>query len=131
MLDLKVNVIIGEFLMSGTMKATIHLGLDHNANLFTYKNTDFEELETLFGVTQKLILEQKHDSKQLSTIEWHVTPWTRSTLQHDRVIKLSEAKYMFIQIPCFVWERCIHSHWSWSSGKIILNISRTPMKTKN
>ena len=106
--------------MSATMKAAIHLGLDHNANLFTYKNADLEELKTLFDITQKLILEQKHKIKQVSTIEWHVTPWVRSTVPHDRAIKLSKAR-----------GRCTHSHWSWTSGKNNSNISREPLNTKN
>ena len=47
MLDLKVNALRCELFMSATMKAAIHLGLDQNANLLTYRNTDFEELKTL------------------------------------------------------------------------------------
>ena len=78
--------------MSATMKAAIHLGLDYHANLFTYNNTDSEEPKTPFGTTQKLTMEQKYEIKQVSTIEWHVTPWMRSTFLHYRVIKLSKAK---------------------------------------
>ena len=47
---------------------------------------------TLFDITQKLILEQKHGIKGGSTMEWHVTPWMRSTLPHDTVFKPSEAR---------------------------------------
>ena len=54
--------------MSATMKAAIHLGENYENNLFTYRNTDFEELKTKFDITQKLILEQKHDIKLVSTI---------------------------------------------------------------
>ena len=43
-------------------------------------------------VTQKLILKQKHEIKQVSIVEWHVAPWVRSTLLNDRVTKLSKAK---------------------------------------
>ena len=75
MLDLEINVLTCGSFMSATLKATIHLGLDHNANLFTYKNTDFEELKTLFDITQKPTLEQKHEMTQIPTTERHVTPW--------------------------------------------------------
>ena len=69
MLDLKVNVIIWGTFMSATMKTAVHLGLDHEKNLLIAKNTDFEELKTLFDITQKLILEQKkHETKGGSTI---------------------------------------------------------------
>ena len=49
-------------------------------------------LETLFDITQKLVLNQKHEIKQVFTIEWQFTHWMRSTLLHDKVIKLSKAK---------------------------------------
>ena len=74
------------------MKAAIHLGENSNDNLVTFRNTNFEALKTLFDITQKLILNQKHDIKHVFTIEWQFTPWMRSTLLHDRVIKLSKAK---------------------------------------
>ena len=78
--------------MSTTMKAAIHLGENYNDNLFTDRNTNFEALKTLFDVTQELILNQKREIWHVSTIEWQFTPWMRSTLLHDKVIKLSEAK---------------------------------------
>ena len=62
-LDLKVSVLFWRLFVSATMKAAIHLGLDLNANLFTY------------NFTQKLVLEQKREIKQVSTIEQHFAPW--------------------------------------------------------
>ena len=74
------------------MKAAIHLGENCKDNLFTHRNTDFETLKTLFDITQKLILNQKHEVRHVSTIDGQVTPWMRSTLLHDKVIQLSKAK---------------------------------------
>ena len=91
-LDQKVNVLIWVLFMSPTMKAAIHLGENYNENLFTYKNTNFKALKTLFDITQKLILNQKHEIRHVSTIDWQFTRWMKSTLQHDRVIKLWKAK---------------------------------------
>ena len=60
--------------------------------MFTTKNTDFEQLKTLFDITQKLILEQRIEIHGVSTIEGHVTSWRRSTLLHDKENKLSKAR---------------------------------------
>ena len=46
--------------MSTTTKVVIHLGHNYHENLSTYRNTNFEELKTLFDITQKLSLNQKH-----------------------------------------------------------------------
>ena len=78
--------------MSTTMKAVIHLERIYNDNLFTYRNTNFEALKTLFNITQKLILNHKHEIKHVSTIQWQFTHRIGSTLVHDKVIKLSKAK---------------------------------------
>ena len=74
------------------MKAAIHLGENYRDNLFTCRNTNFEALKALFDITQKLILNQKHEIRHVSTIEWQLTPCMRSTLLHDKAIKLSKAK---------------------------------------
>ena len=55
--------------MSATTKAVIHLGEKYKDNLVTNRNTDFEALKALFDITQKLLLEQKHEIKQMPTTE--------------------------------------------------------------
>ena len=53
MLDLKTDVLTWRFFMSTTMKALVHLGPNHNENVVGYRrNTNFEELQTLFDITQ-------------------------------------------------------------------------------
>ena len=42
--------------MSSSIKAAIHLGPNYLANLEVHKNTNFEEIQSLFNMTQKLIL---------------------------------------------------------------------------
>ena len=91
-LDQKVNVLMSWLFMSTTMKAAIHLGENDTDNLVTYINAIFEALKTLFDITQKLILNQKHEVKHVSTTEWQLPPWMRNTLRHDKVIQLSKAK---------------------------------------
>ena len=79
-------------LMSTTTMAALHLGQHYNENLVFYRNTNFKELKTLFDVTQRLILEQDFEILNVSTIEWTLTPWMRSTSLHDTVIKWAKEK---------------------------------------
>ena len=53
---------------------------------------NFEELKTLFDITQRLILEHALKILNVSTIEWRFTPWMRSTLLHDKEIKWARAE---------------------------------------
>ena len=64
---------------------------DYEENLRTTKNTDFEQVKTLFDISQRLILNQKREIYGISTVEW-VRPWVASALPHDRAIKPSKAK---------------------------------------
>ena len=59
------------------MKASAHPGPNYNEKLEVYKNTNFEELKNLFDIT---------------TIDWRVSSWTRSTVMHDQVIEWTKAK---------------------------------------
>ena len=77
---------------SATTKAAMHLGPDCEQNLCTAKYTDFEQLKTLFDISESLILNHRSEICGISTIEWHCTPWRRFTMLHNRAIKLSKAK---------------------------------------
>ena len=92
MLDLKANGIVWRIFMSATMRAAVHLGSDYENNLCITKNTDFEQLKTLFDVWQKLTLKHGSEICGISTTRWHLTSWRKSTLLHDRVSKLSKAR---------------------------------------
>ena len=76
--------------MSATRKAAVHLQPDYEQTLCSTKFTDFEQPITLFYISQRL----NHGSEicLISTIEWHLALWRRSTLLHDRAIKPSKAK---------------------------------------
>ena len=56
------------------------------------RTTDFEKVEHLFDISQKLILNQSNELFGISTIDWNTTQWMRTTLLHDRAVKLSSAK---------------------------------------
>ena len=53
----KTSVLIRRMFMSSSVKAAIHLGPKYLANSEIYKNTQFEETESLFNITQKLVME--------------------------------------------------------------------------
>ena len=119
----------GDYL-STTMKATIHLEENYNHNLVTNKNTNFEELKTLFDITQKLILNQKHEINHVSTIEWQCTPLMRLPVLHDKVLNLSQAKVRVYSDR--VWERCtdiLRGHDKMERTTPIF--FRIPMNTEN
>ena len=58
----KTNVLIWRSSMSSSMKAAIHLGLNYTENLEVFKNTNFEEIQILFGITQKLIAKHSEEN---------------------------------------------------------------------
>ena len=89
-LNEKTNVLIWWLFVSTTMNASV--GPNYNDNLFAYGNTNFEELKTLFDTTQRLILNHEFEIPIVSTIVWTFSPWMRSTLLHDKVIKWAKAK---------------------------------------
>ena len=49
-------VFIWRMFMSSSMKAAMHIWPNYLANLEFYKNTNFEECQSLFNITQKLML---------------------------------------------------------------------------
>ena len=69
----------------------IHMGPDFSEIWEVYKNTNFEELQNLFHITQKLVHKQG-EIPNVNMIECPSPSWTRSSLAHDQAIKRSKAK---------------------------------------
>ena len=88
---IKTNALMWGLFMSSTMKAAIHLGPNYTENLKVYKNTNFEEIQNLFGITQKLFLEHSDEILNVKFIESIVLSWMRFILFHDQVIKWTKA----------------------------------------
>ena len=61
-------------------------------NSVVYKNTNFEEIESLFIITQQLILEHSEEILNVKPLECSSPSWTRSVLSHDQAIKWTKAK---------------------------------------
>ena len=81
-----------ELFMSTTMNAAIHLGPNYVEILEVHRNTNFEELQNIFDITQKLMLEHQAEILYVSPIDWTAPSWTRSTLTHDQAITWTKAK---------------------------------------
>ena len=62
--------------MSSSMKAAIHLGPNYLANLEVFKNPNFEEIQILFNITQKLILQHSEEILNVRTIDSTSPSWT-------------------------------------------------------
>ena len=77
--------------MSTTMKVAIHLGPNYAEHLEVYRNTNFEELQNLFDITQKLILDHQAEILNVTTIDWTSPSWTRSTQSHDQEISSTKS----------------------------------------
>ena len=67
---LKTNVLIWGLFMSTTTKAASHLGLNYIEFLEVFRNTNFEEHQKLFDITQKLILDFQAQILNVSPIDW-------------------------------------------------------------
>ena len=74
------------------MKAAIHLGSNYLAILEVYKNTNFKEIQSLFNIKQKLILEHSELILNVNTIDSASPSWTRPVLSHDQVIQWKKSK---------------------------------------
>ena len=90
--SINTNVLIWRMLMSQWMKAAIHLGPDYLQNLEVHKNTNFDEIQDLFNITQKLISETFWRDSECA-YDWEGTSpsRTRSTLSDDQVIQWTKA----------------------------------------
>ena len=87
----KTNILIWRMFMSASMKAAIHMGPDCIKILEVCQNTNFEELQNLFDITQKLVHKQR-EILNVRMIECASPSWTRSSLAQDQAIMWSKAK---------------------------------------
>ena len=122
----------GDYSCQQQRKQRYIFGENYKDNLFTCRNTNFEALKTLFDITQKLILNQRHEIRHVSTIEWQFNPWISSTLQHVKVIKLSKAKVHLYSDSVLCFGK-MHRHPK-AKDKLedhLFDISRYPMNAEN
>ena len=92
MFDLKTSALIWGLFMSTMMKSAVHLGHEDQQNLIAWRNTNFEEMKTLFEITLRLIVEKSFEILNFSTMMNDFSPWMRSTLCHGQLIKRAKAE---------------------------------------
>ena len=73
--------------MSRTMKAAVHLGPKFVEILEVFRNTNFEELQNLFDIKQKLKMNRQAEIENVTTIDWTAPSWARSTLTIQKRIE--------------------------------------------
>ena len=91
--------------MTSSMKAAIHLGPNYESNSEIYKNTKFEDIESVFNITQKLVKENSEEILNVKCLEYSSLSWARSVLANDRLINWRRQKYVSTLIPFFVLDR--------------------------
>ena len=85
-------VLIWRMFMSSSMKATLDLGPNLFANLEIYKKKNFEEIQSLFSITQKLTLEHSEEIPNMHMIWRAHLPLGRDRLCLMMVIQWTKAK---------------------------------------
>ena len=103
--------------MSSSMKAVIHLGPNDLENSEIHTNTQFEEIESLFSITQKLVMEHSEEILNVKCLEYSSPSWARSVLSHDQAIKWAQ-KYVSMLIPFYVLDRWRKVQERWTDGKV-------------
>ena len=78
--------------MATAMKAAVHLGPNHTENMEVCKNANFEGIQNLFNVPQRLMMDHPAETLNVSTVGCTSLSWQRSTLRHDQIITWTEAK---------------------------------------
>ena len=96
---MKTNVLIWGLFVRSSMKSAIHLGPLFSEILKVWKNTNFEEIQNLFNITQKLILERIVGNR------WR-TDWIRVTYLPRIPVIADSSGYP----KCFYK---IAEHWTW------------------
>ena len=66
----KTHALIWRMFMSSSMNAAIHLGPNYVSNSEIHKNTKFEEIESLFNITQKGIEEHSEEILNVRSLDF-------------------------------------------------------------
>ena len=90
--SIKTNVLTWWMFKTLSMKAAIHFGPNCVSNSEIYKNIKFEEIESVFNITQMLPMEHSEEILNVKCLEYSSRSWARSVLANDQAIKWTKAK---------------------------------------
>ena len=82
--------------MNASMKAAVHLGIDHEEISSATRTPEFSEIRPSFSITQKEVIDQQNEIFGISTMDWDKIPWMRSILLHEGAIKVSDSKSVLL-----------------------------------
>ena len=90
-----MNMAIGGIFLSTTLRATVHLGQEYEANLRYVKNHLWKSVGQLFKENEKLISEQTENTG-VSTINFKELTWMSTSLLCSKAYQITNAKtYVF------------------------------------
>ena len=73
----ETSVLIWRMFMTSSMKAAIHVGPNYVSNSEIYKNTKFEDIESVFNITEKLVKEHSEEILNVQWLEYSSPSWMR------------------------------------------------------
>ena len=74
----KTNVLTWGLFLAPSIEAATHLGPDFLTNSEIYKNTEFENIWSVFNITRKLIKEHSEEILNVKCLEYSSPSWTTS-----------------------------------------------------
>ena len=83
---------MAKFSKTSSMKAATHLGPNFKSNSEIYKNTQFEDIESVFNITQKLVREHSEEILNVKCLEYSSPSWARSGSANDQALDWAKAK---------------------------------------
>ena len=87
-----------------SMKAALHFGKGFATNSEIHVNTKFENIESVFDITQKLIQEQSEEILNVECLRHSSPSWERSMLANDQAIKWAKARvFVFADFCPMSW----------------------------
>ena len=89
-------------IMSATLKAAIHLGIDYTENLQSSKNQSRNLWDNCFKWLRSWSLTKM--KLLITTIGWRQLMWTETTLLMAELFNLQFPKPAFFPTQCYVWE---------------------------
>ena len=117
--------------MLASMKAAIHMGPDCTEILEVYKNTNFEELQNLFDIHQKLVPYKQAEILNVKTIDCASPSRTRWSLAHDQAIKWFKAKVRVYSDSVFCLGKVTDLQMQIENGKVKWDNFNKLILTKN
>ena len=99
--DLDVNMALWIMYLNTALRAAVHLGQDHDANLHYVKNHPWNSVGQVVNETGKLISEQK-EITGVSTTDFQDATWMSTSLLCEKAYRIANAKvFVFAaSVPC-------------------------------